>query len=94
MPYIYPHMRKTMKNIVKHATHPYLQQCKKGVINYLITKILINWIKEISYDTVNDAIGILECVKLELYRRVAAPYEDIMKEENGDVYGPDDEETH
>ena len=31
-------------------------------------------------------IGVLECAKLELYRRVAAPYEDDKIDENGDVY--------
>jgi hypothetical protein len=31
-------------------------------------------------------IGVLECAKLELYRRVAAPYEDAKCEDNGDVY--------
>jgi len=30
--------------------------------------------------------GVLECAKLELYRRIAAPYEDTKIEENGDVY--------
>ena len=30
-------------------------------------------------------MGVLECCKLEFYRRVAAPYEDIKIEENGDV---------
>ena len=29
---------------------------------------------------VNDFIGVLECIKLELYRRVATPYEDKKKE--------------
>ena len=31
-------------------------------------------------------MGALECAKLELYRRVAAPYEDVKIMENGDVY--------
>ena len=28
----------------------------------------------------------MECAKLELYRRVAAPYEDLKISEAGDVY--------
>jgi len=35
---------------------------------------------------INAIIGALECAKLELYRRVAAPYEDDKIAENGDVY--------
>ena len=31
-------------------------------------------------------VGVLECAKLELYRRMAAPYEDEKIEDNGDVY--------
>jgi len=42
--------------------------------------------KGLSYSNVNEIIGALECIKLELYRRVAAPYEDLKIEENGDVY--------
>ena len=38
------------------------------------------------YTHVNEAVGVLECAKLELYRRVAAPYEDEKIAENGDVY--------
>lgn len=36
----------------------------------------------------NDFLGILECVKLEFYRRVGVPHEDIKCEENGDCYQP------
>lgn len=40
----------------------------------------------LSYTNINNAIGALECCKLELYRRIAAPYEDIKIKENGDVF--------
>jgi hypothetical protein len=40
----------------------------------------------LSYKNINQAIGALECAKLELYRRVAAPYEDKKALINGDVY--------
>lgn len=35
-----------------------------------------------------DVLGTLECVKLEFYRRVVAPYEDKKCAENGDAYQP------
>jgi len=38
------------------------------------------------YQNINDLLGALEGAKLELYRRVAAPYEDEKVESNGDVY--------
>lgn len=60
-----------------------------GDLNYLITKLLLEYIDEkggMSYTVVNEVVGVLECAKLELYRRLAAPYEDEKRELNGDVY--------
>jgi hypothetical protein len=60
-----------------------------GELNYGITRLVDEWIEEsggVSYHTLNAAIGVLECAKLELYRRVAAPYEDHKRDQNGDVY--------
>lgn len=59
-----------------------------GELNYLISKSVAKVLekKPTSYTRINALIGVLECAKLELYRRVAAPYEDSKCEENGDVY--------
>ena len=37
------------------------------------------------YQTFNDVTGALENAKLEIYRRMVAPYEDEKIVENGDV---------
>lgn len=59
----------------------------EGILNYCISTILNDLLKEpITYSQINRLIGVLECAKLELYRRVAIPYEDRKTEENGDVY--------
>jgi len=42
--------------------------------------------EELSFRRLNEAIGALECTKLEFYRRMVAPYEDKRCEENGDVF--------
>jgi hypothetical protein len=55
-----------------------------GELNYVVTKIL-KQIYPVRYFQINKAIGVLECVKLEFYRRVAAPYEDKKMKESGDV---------
>jgi broad-specificity NMP kinase len=39
-----------------------------------------------NYTNVNSVMGVLSCVSAELYRRLAAPYEDRKIKENGDVY--------
>ena len=64
-----------------------LRDTKVGDFNYLITRIVHEWIssKGVSYAKLNAAIGVLECAKLELYRQVAAGYEDQKKDENGPV---------
>ena len=62
-----------------------------GELNYLVTTLVNRYVDtvacgELRYDIINEVIGVLECAKLELYRRVAAPYEDRKCAENGDVY--------
>lgn len=60
-----------------------------GELNYAITCLVIEYIAgkgKLSYGAINEAIGALECSKLELYRRLAVPYEDKKIKENGDVY--------
>lgn len=60
-----------------------------GELNFQITRLVDNYIKHVGgndYDAINAAIGALECAKLELYRRIAAPYEDVKKDTHGDVY--------
>jgi len=39
-----------------------------------------------NYRNINELVGVFECAKLELYRRVASPYEDEKIQSNGDVY--------
>lgn len=55
-----------------------------GELNYVVTKILKE-VYPLRYFHINKAIGVLECIKLEYYRRVAAPYENLKIKESGDV---------
>ena len=55
-----------------------------GELNYVVTKILKE-VYPLRYFHINKAIGVLECIKLEYYRRIAAPYEDSKIQESGDV---------
>lgn len=62
-----------------------------GELNFAITLLVKEFLagqpKEgKSYEALNAAMGALECCKLELYRRIVAPYEDVKIKENGDVY--------
>lgn len=61
--------------------------CNAGELNFLITYLCDRYLKnEFNYSRINEVIGVLECAKMELYRRIAAPYEDTKIMEYGDVY--------
>lgn len=80
MPYIMQHLRREMD---KYNQPP----LTSGQLNYKITQLCTEFLgTQPSYDSINEIVGILECAKLEFYRRVAAPYEDKKIQENGDVY--------
>lgn len=68
----------------------------EGVMNYTITRLLNEMPRfpgKWRYKYINRAIGVLECVKLEFYRRLAGPYEDKAILKNGDIpcYGGNNE---
>lgn len=80
MPYIAKENRDKLLN------HMWPQTA--GELNYCFT-ILIRryWNKSReNYQALNDIVGALEGAKLELYRRLAVPYENDKIKVNGDVY--------
>lgn len=59
-----------------------------GELNYVINRLLIAYVRpsnERTYERINAAIGVLECTKMEFYRRIAVPYEQLKLQENGDL---------
>ena len=81
MPYIDQDARERIDHGDKPAT--------AGELNYAITKLVDDYLQAkgaIRYAHLNEVIGVLECAKLELYRRIAAPYEDAKIASSGDVY--------
>lgn len=60
---------------------------RAGHLNYIVT-MLINKVypKNARYADYNEAIGMLECAKQELYRRRVAKYENEKIDIEGDVY--------
>ena len=62
-----------------------------GHLNYVITKLIHECLPaRLSYAHLNEMIGVLDCAKMELYRMVAAPYEDYKREVNGNISDLDD----
>ena len=59
-----------------------------GVLNYTITKLLLKF-EPIPYQDFNALVGVLECVKLKLYRGLVVPYENWKKKSEADIYPED-----
>lgn len=85
MPYVKIDNRKQFEQDLKHICNFNLTD---GDMNYIFTYIINNQLNKrgLNYQNINNLIGLLECCKLELYRRIAEPYEDKKIIENGDVY--------
>ncbi len=86
IPYINQSARKRIKpHIAKFwADCPIIEE---GEMNYLITTLLEKYRGgKYGYSLFNEIIGLLECIKLEYYRRMVAEYESEKCTENGDVY--------
>ena len=97
MPYIPRKQRAAIEKIVIPLGASQLLN-KPGQLNFAITMLVLSylglvpehdgWVTEAesSYAAFNEAIGVLECVKQELYRRAVAGYEDKKRSEHGDVF--------
>lgn len=83
MPYIRPEEREFLNEEVAALAK---QLGAAGDANYAITTLLLQAFPTKSYENYNRVIGILECAKLEFYRRAVAAYEDEKIQSNGDVY--------
>lgn len=87
MPYIKPDKRKKYDKVLNDLLDilkPLPPEEVDGELNYVVTKILKE-VYPLRYFHINKAIGVLECIKLEYYRRVASPYEDSKIRDSGDV---------
>lgn len=89
MPYISQERRPLYDDAITALAATIDSGTPGGDINYIVTRLLADWIRKrgLSYAVLADAVGVMETAKLELYRRVAVPYEECKIEENGDVYG-------
>ena len=94
MPYIKKELREELEYPLDVITgHINGILCDKpedraGILNYVITVLIDNIygpLSDAKYKDYNEAIGMLECCKLEFYRKAAAPYEDMKEKQNGKV---------
>ena len=86
MPYIKPSQREDVEEKLNATGLNYVPK-NAGELNYVISVFIDNYLRAFgrNYSNCNEMIGVLECCKMEYYRTVVGPYEDMKIEENGDV---------
>jgi hypothetical protein len=60
-----------------------------GELTFQLTSLCDRYLlngEGLNFQSIAEAVAALECTKLELYRRLAAPYEDQKIQINGDVF--------
>ena len=80
-----PYVSKEDRRWLDTGTVVSCRHFSAGQLNYLITRLCLQQ-SPTSYAEYNEIIGVLESVKLEFYRRAVAPYEDLKRSLNGDMY--------
>ena len=77
MPYIKPEDRWEAE----------MEPTNVGELTYKLTATVVEYLEGApSFSDYAEVLAALEATKLELYRRVIAPYENLKCKENGDVY--------
>jgi hypothetical protein len=86
MPYIKPENRERFDGLLAGVSETL--PADAGELNFLLSSICELYLKAKGkkYQNLNEVVGVLECAKLEFYRRVAAPYENEKISVNGDVF--------
>ena len=79
-----PYVEKGVRESLEQGRTPK----KPGELNYLMSQLVKSFLAEngVSYTSLNAVVGVLECLKLEVYRRLAVPYEEDKARMNGDVF--------
>ena len=95
MPYIVNEKRRPLDAVIDKLHHVLVEleldddtNNMEGNMNYAITRLLMMVYGDrdhTSYSQLNDAMGVLACVQMEFYRKIAGPYEDQKEFENGPV---------
>ncbi len=87
MPYITQERREALDPKIEAIQETLSQKDRgEGDLNYTLSRIVAGAFEdEPRYHTIARITGVLENVKQEFYRRVAAPYEDEAIKKNGDI---------
>ena len=83
-----PYIDQDTRSLLQPYLETILRPRTVGELNYVITQLCRQFLanSQASYADHNAIVGVLECAKLEFYRRLLAAYEDEKIKLNGDVY--------
>ena len=86
MPYISRQRREAFRDFEKTAKATRFDNV--GELTWGFYVLALQYLAEHgeSFRTMSEVVGAAECSKLEFARRKLAPYEDMKRTENGDVY--------
>jgi hypothetical protein len=90
MPYLTQDAREKLDSHINDILEVLLESNVSipGGLNYAICRVADGVItaKGESYSQYNNLLGSVEAAKLEIYRRMVAPYEDAKSYQNGEVF--------
>ena len=78
-----PHIEKVVEHVKALVATD--KPSVAGLLNYVVTKLLVRTLPEKRYWTLALGIGTLVCCILEFYRRFVGKYEDEAILKNGDL---------
>ncbi len=91
MPYIPQERRQELYPLISKVAGEIQAAVESGIgkrggeVNFVICS-LVDMLYDRNYTELSAAISDVECAKLEIHRRLLAPYEDVKILENGDVF--------
>ncbi len=81
-----PHIDRLAAEITAIAGEESSDTGFAGSLNYACTRLAVKTMPERRYWVIATVVGVMKNVADEFYRRVAVPYEEERKAENGDVF--------
>lgn len=89
MPYITLERRAALDTIIDGLLNRLWEiECKKGDVNYCITRIILDALKPPTgwdYHSLSDCVSVARDSADEIQRRLLGPYEDSAASKNGDL---------
>lgn len=81
-----PYISQAERNALMPTAHRLAED--PGQLNFQLACIVNTYLSShpMKYQRLNDVIGVLECLKMEVNRRIVAVYESAKILENGDVF--------